>query len=283
MTAKLTNRKLTLEVGSIKIEASTTRVALRVAFDIQRDDKPYPNGASVSIWNLTKDHREALASKDEIAVRLSAGYEDNAQQIFFGFLRRAKTTREGPDYITTLEAGDGEKELQTATIAKTFAVGTPVSKVLEALASAMGLGAGNVQQFLVTAKLPSGAVLLQPLTIAGPVVEELDSFTRSIGLSFSVQDGAIQLLDRSSPVLPGNAVLLKPSTGLIGQARLDVDRNTNETICVARSLLQPRMVPGSKMRIESDAVNGNFAITKSRHFGDTFTNDWYVDVEASEL
>jgi hypothetical protein len=281
--ADLKKRKLKLQLGNIEVEATTGALSLRVVFDIQRDEKPYPNQGNIRVYNLNENHRDALTKKSDITAILEAGYEQNAQQIFFGSVRRATTTREPPDYITQVEAGDGEKELQTATINKSFAKGTPVSAVLMALASAAGLGAGNVPLFTATAALPNGKTLTTPITLSGPVVEELASFCRSLGLSFSIQGGALQLLDVGTPVLPGTAVVLSPLTGLIGAARLDVDRETGKTICVARSLLQPQMVPGTLFVVQSETVNGNFAVRKSRHYGDTHGNDWYVDVEGVEI
>lgn len=280
---ELPKRELLVEVDTIKIQASNRAQSLRVAFSVERDDQPYPNAASISIYNLTPRNRERLASKTEVTCRIEAGYENKSQQIFFGTLRRARTTREGPDYVTRLESGDGEEELQTATVNKTWAANTPISAVLTELGSALGLGPGNIPLVSSLAILPSGATLLKPLTLSGPVVEELKSFCASVGLSFSVQAGQLQLLALASPVLPGTAVLLSPATGLIGEARLDVDSETKKTICVARSLLQPQLLPGSLFAVASEAVVGSFAAKKTRHFGDTHAQDWYVDVEGTQL
>ena len=281
--AELAKRSFKLQIGDVEIEARTGAASLRVRFDVQRDEKPYPNQAKVEIYNLNAKNRAALAKKADIPCRIEAGYEENAQQIFFGTVRRATTSREPPDYLTIAEAGDGETELQQATIAKTFAKGTPVAAVLKAFADALGLGSGNAPQFLTAAKLANGSTLVTPLTVAGPVVEELASFCRSLGLSFSVQGGALQLLSLASPVLPGKAVLLSPSTGLIGEARIDTDKETEKRLCVARSLLQPELVPGSLFTVQSEAVNGAFAVRRSRHYGDTHGQDWYVDVEGIEI
>jgi hypothetical protein len=280
--AELVKRQLLLQVGDIEVQATTGALSLRVRFDVQRDEKPYPNQASIEVFNLNKKHRESLAKKPEITTRIEAGYEGNSQQIFFGIVRRSRTVREPPDYVTTVDSGDGEGELTTATISKVFAKATPVSKVLRELATALGVGVGNIPSFPL-AKLSNGSTLVQPLTLSGPVVEELASFCRSLGLSYSVQDGALQLLDIGQPVLPGTAVLLGPSTGLIGEPRLDVDKDTDQTICVARSLLQPKLVPGSLFRVDSESVQGNFAARKTRHYGDTHGRDWYVDVEGVEI
>lgn len=274
---------MVLEVDDIKLEASQGATSLRVTFEVERDTKPYPNNAKFAIWNLNPKHRKQLVSKNEVTVRLEAGYEENSQQIFFGTARRARTTRDGQDLITTLDVGDGEKELQAATISKTFAVGTPVAKVLLELAKAIGLGIGNVGMFAALARLPGGLTLTQPLTVSGPVVEELAAFCRSVGLEWSVQGEALQFLDVTTPVLPGSAAILSPLTGLIGQPRIDLDSRVKKTICVARSLLQPQLVPGALFLMQSELVLGAFAVRKSRHVGDTQGNDWYVDVEGVEI
>lgn len=281
--AELSKRKLKLQVDDIEIEAITGSLGLRVAFDVQRDKESHPNQCSVSIWNLNPDHRKSLTKQKEVTVSIEAGYEDTIQQIFFGTLRRATTSREPPDHVTKLELGDGQKEMAVATISKTFTKGTPVAKVLKDLAGTVGLGIGNVPQFLASAKLSNGKILSQPLTVVGSVSEELPAFCRSLGLSFSIQSGAIQLLDLANPVLPGTATVISQGTGMIGEARLDIDRETKKPICVVRSLLQPQLVPGALFVVESENVSGSYAVRRSRHYGDTHTKDWYVDVEGVEI
>jgi hypothetical protein len=277
----LNKRSSTISIGDLKVESKFDSESLRVEFDVQRDTTPYPNNASVRIYNLSPDHRESLTRAKEVTCQIEAGYEQT-QQIFLGALRRGVNTSEsgqGRDYVTSFEAGDGEKETQTATINKSYTKGTPISTVLNAFADALGVGKGNLTQHALAAKLTSGKTLPSALTISGPVVEEMSAFARSLELSWSIQDGALQILSIDQPSVPGSAVLLTPDTGLIEQPKLSVDKDTGKDVVVARSLLQPRLIPGALFRVDSETVTGSFAVRKSRHVGDTRGQSWYVDVE----
>lgn len=281
----LFSRALRLEVDSLRIDSEAGKLGLDVAFEVERDAKPYPNNCAIRIWNLSKEHRDKLSEKPEATVRLSAGYgtAEDAQQIFFGTLRRARTTREPPDYLTALDSGDGEKEFLTRSISKSWAFGTPIATVLKDIAGELGLGLGNVPTLAISARTAAGAVLNSPLTVSGSVCDELAAFCRSVGLSYSIQDQTVQLLSLDRPYNPGTAVLLTPETGLIGEPRLDVDRETKKTLVVCRALLQPEIVPGRLFIVNSDALQGTFAARKTRHSGETNGPSWYVDVEGEAI
>jgi len=265
-------RSFRLDVGSIRVESTSGALALRVAFSVDRDKTATPNNAEVAIWNLNPDHRAELEQAKNVTVRVEAGYQDQISQIFFGALRKAETIVEGPDYITRVSGGDGEDKLKFATISKTFAKGTSVRDVLFTLIDRLTIGRGNADRLALLSFENFGTKLEKPLTVAGPVVEELARFARSLGLEWSIQDGTFQIVKIGEPSNIGQGPKISPATGLIGSPRIDSEGKVQ-----GRALILPDLLPGTRFRLESQATTGNFVCEKTRHFGDSRATEWYVD------
>lgn len=269
-------RSFILEIGSKKIESISGAISLRTAFSVERDKSPEPNNAEVAVWNLSADSRASLEQEQKgVSVRLSVGYGEDPQQIFFGVLRHVRSLKEKSDWITRAGAGDGEDKFQSRKINRTLPAGTPVVDVLKALASALDLGEGNI---LTLAPTFVGQKIGKALTLSGPVPEEMQFFCRSVGLEWSIQDGELLVLETGNPVRPTQGPLLSEATGLIGQPRLDADGKV-----VATALILPSLVPGIPFQIDSEQISGSFVAEKTKHYGDSMGQEWYVDVLGAPL
>jgi len=79
---------------------------LRIAFNISRCEEKAGNSATLSIWNLNKNHREMVTDKD-CYIELLVGYEDTKlTQIFTGYVTFGDTETDGADRKTVLELVD---------------------------------------------------------------------------------------------------------------------------------------------------------------------------------
>ena len=278
---ELFDRDVLLNAGGVQIASRSPtggrRDTLRFTFRIVRSTSKDPNTAEISIWNLNKQTRSLLQELDLQTV-LEAGYVGSRSTIFSGQLEYGSTGREGTDRVTTLQAADGGKRISEARVNLSFGSGTPVGTVLLRLAKELGLGLGNVAE-----KASAGSVrgkiteYLQGIALNGSAYEELNKIAKQMGLGLSIQDGQPQLL---APVetLRGDAVLLTRRTGLIGSPEVGEKGRVN-----ARSLLQPDLVPGRRVRIESEQVTGFFKVTRAEFRGDTWGQDWYTDIEGKPL
>src|SRR5687768_15447735 len=88
---------------------------LRVQFKVEKTSESASNKGIIKIYNLSKDSRTFIES-DELQVRLSAGYAGLVEQIFVGEIGpnaqgKTMSVRQPPDWITTIECGDGEVAL----------------------------------------------------------------------------------------------------------------------------------------------------------------------------
>lgn len=273
-------RSFVLEIGDKKIESLSGATSLRCAFSVERDKTPEPNNAEVAIWNLNKESRQSLEESAEgVTSRLEVGYQDAVQQVFFGILRKVETIREGADWITHASAGDGEDRIITSRVHKSFARDTLIKDVLRELVKSLELGEGNLHTIPAPAFLKNGGKLSAPYAVSGPADHELTEFTRSIGLEWSVQDGEVQLTEVGKPAT-GLIVgpLISPDTGLIGSPRLDTKGKVLGT-----ALILPDLVPGAAFQLQSERITGQFLAEKTRHYGDTDAQEWYVDFKGAPI
>jgi len=248
---------------------------LRVSFKIARDGTPQANGLEVAIYNLSEASRARFEAKGA-RIAVLAGYGENLAQLCSGDVRYAQSMKQGPDWITKLEAGDGERALAHAQVNESWKPGTPVSAVVKKAVEALQLDPGNAlaKAQEIAGEFSSGYVQ------HGKASRELSSLLEPRGYSWSVQDGRLEIV-KAKESLPEIAPLISPDTGLIGSPEMGTPTKPGERPRLKlRSLLQPRLRPKQRFELDSLAHRGVFVAEKVTHTGDTFGNDWYTDVEA---
>ena len=268
----------------------------KVHFRIEKTLKPEPNKALVEIYNLSEDHREALAElapgksvgkkgkkkgqtspnlKGVIPCRVEAGYtDDGAKQIFLGDLRTCDTERDGADWVTAVTSGDGERAFRTARISQSFGASTPVSTALTSLVKGLGLGTGNLSKVLAALKVGPAQVYARGVVFSGPVVRHLTDLCRSANLEWSIQDGVIQFVDLNK-ALGERAVVLSSTSGLIGSPNVD-----GNGVLKAKTLMIPDLRCGRLVTVDAKYVQGTFRIEKIVTEGDSHGQDWGHEIEA---
>lgn len=250
---------------------------LRITFAIDRDAKPEPNKASINVYNLSEKNRLTLGQLQTAAVLLEAGYEDGYQTLFLGNLRTSTTREEGPDLVTVIESGDGEVPFRTSRVALSLKKGATTDQALRDVAKALGVLEGNLNEAVTAIKsrfggggnvFPSGTVL------TGSAAREMTNLTRSLGLTWSVQNGKLQIQERGK-ALASSAVLLSAATGMIGTPSID-----QKGILTVTSLLNPEIFPGRLLVLDAERLKGNYLITECHDTGDTHGNDWHTEIKA---
>jgi hypothetical protein len=287
------NRAYRLIIGTTEIDARAgANEGLRIAFEVNRDEKRTPNNVSIQVYNLPEPIFESLAAKPSVSVSLEAGYVDDVGVLFLGDLRSASTRREGPDLITTIAGGDGENAIKSARINRTFKRGTSVRDVLRGLGSALGVQAGNLNSVALTGALPHAR------TCCGLAADELEEFCRTQGLRWSVQDSALQIRTEGEPLAETQGPLLRADSGLIGEPEVERKRFTQKTWPQVRppllagapvtreilkvtasgtSLLRHDLIPGVAFRVESPRFSANLVATQTTHVGDSHGSDWFCN------
>lgn len=241
---------------------------LRITFTVEKTSSAAPNSLEVRITNPSDDTARALIKRD-YTLLLEAGYRDNAELLYAGDILTAQDRWEAPDRTLVLSCGDGAKAIRSSTIFASFRGGTGARQIFQRLADSLGLPLGSVQGL-------DDAQFLSGFSTAGSTRAALDTLARRLGLSWSVQDGELVVRKAGEPER-GEMVLLSEESGLIGSPERD-DKGVR-----FKSLLQPRIRPGRRVRVQSRALSGDFLVEKVTHSGDTHGDDWSTDVEAREL
>lgn len=240
---------------------------LDCVFRVKKTLKPEPNTCELRVYNLADTTRHVLQASDRVMVRVEAGYEDAVSQLFFGEVRSAQSSIQGPDIITEISSGDSEKEMQTARVSMSIGAGTSAVVVLQQIADALGVGIGNA---LVVASTLHSNFFGDGSALFGNAAVALSAFCASADLEWSIQDGNLQLLQRGT-ALETRGPMLSAGTGLIGSPAID-----HKGIVTASALIQPGIIPGAYVGIESLAFSGVFRVLECEWVGDTRGNDWSV-------
>jgi len=247
-------------------------------FEVVRTLEPEPNVAKVKIYNLSKDLRAAV-QKADAKVSITVGYKRTAGQVFVGDVRYAPSAVVGADWVTIVEAGDGEKDYKDSQVALTWSKGKPVSKVIEEILNGFDTllpgDFAKTEKAQIKEQMPRGGAL------NGNAVRVLDELVRGYGFRFSIQDGQFQFVDATGQNQK-QAVVLSPDTGLVGEPELgEKDKKSGKAKGKVRALMQPSVIPGSVIDVQgTSTIRGQFIVQKVTHTGNNgFATPFYTDME----
>lgn len=289
---ELFKRRAILTIDRLRIDSAD---GLDFRFDVSANTEREPNTAEIRIWNLSEERRGTIEGKRNAVVVLEVGYEgfDELHELFRGEVDVARSRRDGSDFLTTIQAGDGERAFRGARASTSLRRNATVKDAARQLADQIKVEAGNMLDQLgkgkigLTDKFESGTVL------DGSASDELDRLARSAGLDWSIQGGAIQMAPRGQGV-PGDPVLLTSdfggnveidddglpvtraegaNTGLIGSPSIDTDGNVQAT-----ALIIPELTPGRRVKVQSSSVEALGYIREASYAGSSFEQQWHVDM-----
>jgi hypothetical protein len=253
---------------------------LRIEFAAVKTADANPNTLDLKIYNLAATTRASLQKK-QVPVIVVAGYLSNAEIIFSGNSRSVDHMRDGPNWITHVQCGDGEMAYTGSYSTISMAAGTLVRDQLTRIIADLAINTGNATAAIDRGDFTFGFQRLQQgYTAQGPTIRLLDRALRPHGIRHSIQNMTLQLLQGNSPTRD-LAVLLSPESGLIGSP----DHGAPETpgkpaYTKFLSLLQPSIRPGRVIRLKTQNFDGEYIAQKVQHRGDSHGRDWITEVEA---
>ena len=262
------------EVIEIAGQDDPTTPGLRIVFKISKTLQKDPNGSEITIYNLAPATRGKLQQKG-VRVTLEAGYSTTGvQRLFVGDVRTADHVREGTEWATKLKCGDGERSFQNARLSMSFAAGTGAGDVLLALCRATGLAIGNVP----TEVANLSTTFQTGYCVSGPLHRSIGRLVSSLGYTFSIQDGAIQVLSPGG-TFGAQIPLIDPSSGLIGSPEMgSPEKKSGKALVKFKSLLLA-VIPGGAVHLKSERYDGQVTLKKVAHEGDTSSGPWYTQME----
>lgn len=283
----LFDRRLRVTLDTIEFDA------LDVEFRAEKTLKVDPNTLDLTVYNLTRDHQAQLEQLQElkpakgtklgkaaqtqatkgIPCRIEAGYRDGMSLIWLGDLRTCQTTKQGSDWVTHLTSGDGAKAWANARLHVSYGPKTGIDTALRAIVRALGVGEGNLSQTVAKLKIAGSATWKTGKVFAGSASRQLTDFARSAGLEVSIQDGALQFLDKDK-ALSGTAIRIARETGMVDSPTVD-----NTGIVTVKTSIIPDIKVGGLMTIDAVRVKGTYRIERAVWQGVRNGGDWVVEMQ----
>lgn len=242
-----------------------------IEFSVTKSRKRSSNKAEISLYNINDDSIGVLMSPG-CEVRLVAGYAEAAGLIFEGQIARRGVTveRQRPTLKVKIQAGDGEAALSRVSQGISLDAGARYRDAIRACCTDMGIAAGNLSDIVGIDRQFSGGFVA-----TGPTRDILTGLMRDLGCEYSIQNGALQALAPRA-ARREQAVFLSPQSGLIGSP--SVTKDGVELKC----LLQPRILPGSLIDLESYEIGMIGVVSEVTHAGSARGGDWYTAIKAKE-
>lgn len=264
----LYQRKYLLTVGTVEIEN------LDISFKVSKSLFKEPNTADVKVFGLNETHRRELNGLKNQPVKLEAGYEGAMPLLYLGEVRNVFTSREGTEWVTELSSAEFEKKQAHQRIHKTYVKATPVISLFQDCAKELGLSLGRASTKILAGQLIGGGEkYLHGVVVHGRASDQLDRLCSSMGFTWSIQDGTLQILDIDGTT-EEQAVVLDSDSGLVGSPVVDADGDVK-----CKSLIQPGLVCGRKIQIEGLLVTkGFYRIDKIEYTGESWSEEWYADI-----
>ncbi|MBO4507099.1 MAG: hypothetical protein J5747_00505 [Spirochaetaceae bacterium] len=253
---------------------------LRIDFEIERSDTAENNRAVVRIYNLTKETSAQVTEADG-HILLRAGYKDESiGTIFSGDILRGCRIREGNDYITTIEAYDGRTAVMGGLVSLSYAPDTDALTIAQALLDAIGLANKGTDLISGGEKYPHGYCFV------GLATDGLSELLSRFGLSFMVQDETVYIFEpgketeNSDLTLEDGGALLSLPQPVSDKTEIkDIDEES-KNIWAFSAKLNPQLVPGALVSIDSSTFKGDVVIRSARCTGSNMDGDFRVDIEA---
>lgn len=265
--------------------------ALRITFDVKKDDQTTPNSARICVYNPAPDTiNRALREFDTVS--LDAGYTDGMGLIYVGNIIQVRRLRRGPDIVLEISAGDGDTAYNYGVVSTTLAAGATDRDRLQAMARAMAIGNVDAGAALLSAgtgrALPRGKVLYKP------VKDYMREYGRDTGAAVFIDSGKLQTIKRDG-YLPGTPVELAPGTGLIGAAQQTLDGveassrlnpeiriggliHIDPAYLVAADTTTSQADQSGKKKTVYQAAGGYYRVIATHYTGDTHGQPWDVKI-----
>jgi hypothetical protein len=230
--------------------------------EVEQTKRSRPNKATIKLHNLSPGSIAWLETEAKLIEVVSS-----EALLYRGNPRKVRSQVSLPDLTTEITCADGGTAYRDATLSRSYSPGITSTQVLVDLAAALGMGIeklGTVDEVV----FESGHF------VAGKVRDAIDELATSCGVTWSIQDGVLQLLGADAPKTGGP--LLKAGSGLVGSPE-----RGDKGISV-KTLLMPTLKPGKLFKLESRLITGWYRVTRSVHKASSDGMTWESSVEAKE-
>lgn len=289
-----------------RIESAGMARPLHVNFDLEKSDTQSSNSGTITISNLSDEHKRILEEKN-CYIEFYAGYGDSLGLIFAGSVS-----------TTTEDLSDADRDLKISVV-DGFVINDLCSwlsmsgvvtcaEVLDALVDKMELDSAIItdaaKEKLESAKYDNG------YSYVGKLRAALQNVLRKAGVTYSIQNGVLQVYVHGESVTP-KAYSLSADTGLIkiprkitisetnsntGSSSSSTSSSSNSSSSSSSSttdtgipgyevdfFLNPAIGVNDLIVLNSKSVTGYFRVHKLTIKGDNYSGDWICTAQLVEV
>ena len=266
----LFNRVVFIDVGDAN-EAIRIPTTFKIAFSIQKLIGANSAQGSVSIYNLADETKELIRDRGK-RIRVYGGYQSIVALFHDGDILRTAQTDEGANRKTDIFLGNNVFTITNAIFSSSYGGQTPVKSIVRQMLLDIGLPFGEDQLRLI----PDNYIV-NNYAYSGRAIDGLNDLLAPQDLQWYDNNGQSTISKRGLPN-PGteeSAVVLNSTSGLIKTA-VQTDRGINATC-----LLNPRLQPGTVVRIDSDVVRNQSFNTFFTQKNTQNTQGFYKIIQAT--
>ena len=260
------------EVGGT---SDSNPIAMHIQFSVEKSDSESSNTAKVTIWNLSKAHRQAL-DQSNCKVVLKAGYGNNMALILDGTVTTCSSSIDSGDIATELEVVDGLVPIRDTYVTLNYVGKTESKTVFDGVVAQMGVSVKYSENCKFNT-LPNG------FSFVGAAKNALKQLCKTCKLSWSIQNGVLMVFPPNQP-MKNKAYLLNQNTGLVGvPSKITIEEKvtsdssasaTKRTGYQIEYLMNGAIGVGDLIRLESKEVTGDFVVKSIQIDGDNISGDW---------
>lgn len=259
----------------------------RIQFNVDISPGDAISFADIRLYNQNK--ASSIAQGSSIVLR--AGYSDNVDAIFTGFVTNRLREREvgAPEIITRLICRSGQPAKDRSSSQLSFGVGARVEEVLRALARAWPLPIDiDNEQFADAAPLASG------LVVDGDIPSAITDLSYAYKFDWMQDRGRIVITKPNMPRTT-SPVQVDQFSGMIGIP--EVSRGPDGLGVYVAVQLNPSLRINGKINVESEfatfntgnlfvselsgdaTANGEYNIFAMKHSGDSHGDLWRTEID----
>lgn len=271
------NQELFLRDWQVNVDGHVVDKPIRVQLHVKKSSEKEPNTCDLIITNLSAETRQAMKAKG-MKVVVEAGYKNTRAVVFSGVSRICDHKHERADWTTKIQCGDGEQAYQFTRFSKSFDAGASVKDVITDVANGLAVNLGNLSTMLNQTQLPIQS-FGPGFAVHGNAFQIFDRLIKSVGLTWSLQQGALLVAEKNKPPIQ-EVVVLSAKTGLLGSPEHSPPTQSKKyTSLIVKSFMNAKIRPGVTLRMDSLAVKGDFVPIKVEHIGDSDGDQWTTHAE----
>jgi hypothetical protein len=278
----LFDRVISVAIG----EPGTTGTLLEgldIGFQIEKSAEGAPNVGQCEIFNLTETTRSKFKAGRDVMI-INAGYRESDDGVRLCCALDVFDVRveyRPPDVVTVVGGGDGIHTLRNQKLSISYKGPTSVKDIITDVIKQIGATLKDVNMTdVIDQTFQNG------FAESGGVPDVLDRLCGRLEASWSFQDGEILVAPRNAPA-SSDVVVLNQKTGLIG---LPEKRNKVQSVYVpfvrpgwiVNSLLNPRIQPNGRVRLQFGDVDAIYRVLTVKHTGHTRQQEFNTVADIAE-